>query len=703
MHKTYSDRIFSTNAPKGPWLAIVFCTFLYGAMAQTWNLKAPDSLLNAVRTSKGTEKVDALNHLSKQTIFFSNQEAVPIVKEALQLAETLHYHKGEANAIENIASLAFGSSDFHEAINLMNKAASIYKRYNYVEAFIECLIVEAAYFEYINDNGKIIDTYQQAIDVSKDNGRLDLESKAESYFVQYFLSIGDKANAKAYLSKSMTISKKANSNAALGHTYLAMALYFRSDNQYQKAIKYSKMMLTKPPFNEMQNKASVYSRMGGFFMDSNQNDSAFVYYHKALKFGVLCNDAGILATTFTRMAHLFQKEQQLDSALKYQKIALNVRRSHGIILLIGSSLSNIGTVYAQKHDYPQALSYYNQGLVIAKQSGYLNYIQFNYKCLYDLYLAQKNYKKSIYYNQLLSALNDSILNIQTRLKFNRIQDIYKSEQKQQAIEFLTKENDLQKLKINQTRYMTYVMVTLLILLFAIGVFLNIQAKLKVRHRQTDSERKLLRSQMNPQFIFNALISIQDFINNNESDEAAKYLTRFARLIRLVLTNSREESITLQREIDMLENYMALQKMRFKNKFDYTFIVDPNLDPEFINVPPMMTQPFLESAIELGIQGMSKPGYIEISILEREQNILIQVVDNGIMRKENQTQQAFPGEAIKSDALLITTERIRYLNHKHALKITFSINEFKDEHNQFAGTKALLVIPEMRLMPDSKRR
>lgn len=702
LHLTNSNRIFSTYVLKGFWIVVVFCTSICGATAQTLDLKAPDSLLSAVRTSIGTKKVDALNRLAIQTILFSTAEAVPIVKEALQTSEKLNYRKGEANAIENMALLLFRRGDFQKAIKLMDNAIFIYKQYKYQEAYINCMITKAGYYEFTNDNGKIIDTYQQAIDASKDNGRLDLESKAESFFVQYFLTIGDKANAIAYLSKAMANSKKSNSNIALGHTYLAMAIYYRSDKQYQKAIKYLRMTLTKVPFNEMQNRASVYSRMGGFFMDSNQNDSALVYYYKALKLGALYNDVGIMASTFTRMAHFFQKEQQLDSALKYQKVALNLRRIQGNNTLTGSSLTNIGTVYAQKRDYPRALNYYNQGLALAKKTGYLKYIQFNYQHIYNLYLAQKNYRKAINYNLLLSAINDSILNVETQQKFSSIQAMYESEQKQKAIEFLTKENDIQKLKINQTRYMAHIMGAILIFLTIIGILLNILAQLKARHRQMDSEQKLLRSQMNPQFIFNSLVSIQGFINNNESEEAAKYLTRFARLIRLVLTNSREEAITLQREIDMLENYMALQKMRFENKFDYTFIIDPNLDPEFINIPPMMAQPFLENAIELGIIGMNKPGYIEISIFERDQEILIQIVDNGIMRKNSNIHHTLSTETNKSDALLITKERIRQLNYKNALKITFSINELKDEHNQFAGTKALLVIPEKRLVPASKR-
>jgi tetratricopeptide (TPR) repeat protein len=699
-----SKRISKTEALKRLWITILVSVLFGMATAQSFIPKAPDSLLSAVRTSTGIKKVDALNQLAKQTIQFSTSEAVPIIKEALVLAESFHYQKGNSNALENLALLVFKRGDYNKGIKLMNYAAHTYKINNYQEDYINCLILEAGYYEFVNDNEKIVNTYLEAIITSKKIGRLDLESKADSYLGQYFLKLGDKSNALAYLSKAMINGKKSKNTIAIGNAIYAMALSFGSDKQYEKALRYLRVALEKvSSSNEILSSKTIYSKMGDFFLESNQNDSAFIYYNKVLKIASVSFDIGSMATTYTRIAHIFEQKQELDSSLKYQMLALTLRRTQGNLTLTGSSLTNIGTVYAKMHDYDRALNYYNQGLAIAKQTGYLNYIQFSYQRLYDLYFSQKNYKKAIDYNLLLSAINDSIINTETRQKFIRIQARYESAQKQKAIEFLTKENDIQKLKINQTRLLIYILGTLLILSIAIGILLNIQAKLNARYRQMESEQKLLRSQMNPQFIFNALVSIQGFIFNNESDIAAKYLTRFAKLIRLVLSNSREEYVSLRREIDMLENYLALQEMRFEKKFEYTFIVDPSLDPEFIKIPPMLAQPFVESAIEQGILGMDKPGFIEVSILEKDHSLIIKVLDNGNRRENNKVQDVISGDPDKSSALQITKERIRHLNHNQASKITLNINELKDENNQSKGTLAILIIPEKRLVPASTRK
>ena len=696
MYLNISKRICISLYLKGLWLTVCLCAFFSEGNSQTWNFKAPDSLISAVAATTGSKKADALNRLAQQTLLFSTTRAVPIVKAALRLTNEIHYQKGEADALENLALLIFKRGDFRKAIQLMNSAARIYKLNKNYEAHINCLILEASYYEFINDKGKILDTYLEALNASKEIGRLDLVSKSESYLGRHFMKTGDKTNARAYIGKARMNSIKSKNKVASWYAMYATALYNGSQKQYRKAINDATIALrTIPSANENQSRMSVLSSIGDFYLESKKHDSAFLYYNKAIKQCEILNDAGAMATLFTRKAHIFQLEQKLDSALAFQHFALKLRQLQGNITLTGSSLTNIGILYALMHDYPTALNYYDQGLAIAKQTGYLNYIQFNYKRLYDLYLSEGNYKKAIDYNLLLSAINDSILHNETRMKFSRIQSRFDDEQKQKAIEFLTKENDIQKLKINQTRFMIYILGALLILLIAIGVLLNIQAKLNARHRQMESEQKLLRSQMNPNFIFNALVSIQSFIYNNESDKAAKYLTRFARLIRLVLSNSREEFVTLRREIDMLENYLSLQKMRFENKFEYALIVDPLLDPEFIKIPPMLAQPFLDNAIELGIFGMNQPGFIELSILENDHNIIFQVFDNGNMRQNNQVKSE---NIHKSDALQITKERIKHLNHKHASKITFSIIQLKDKNDQVSGTIASLVIPEKRFSP-----
>ncbi|HEX7411298.1 MAG TPA: hypothetical protein VF298_04075, partial [Bacteroidales bacterium] len=156
MHPNISCRTFTTYARKDLWLTVAFSAFFFIANAQTWNPKAPDSLLRAARTSTGDKKVDVLNQLAKQTNLFSTSEAVSIIQQALQMAEMLHYQKGKANAIENMAVLMSRRSGYRTAINLINSAAIIHRQNNFFEAYINCLILKASYYDFLTDNEKII-------------------------------------------------------------------------------------------------------------------------------------------------------------------------------------------------------------------------------------------------------------------------------------------------------------------------------------------------------------------------------------------------------------------------------------------------------------------------------------------------------------------------------------------------------------------
>ena len=131
--------------------------------------------------------------------------------------------------------------------------------------------------------------------------------------------------------------------------------------------------------------------------------------------------------------------------------------------------------------------------------------------------------------------------------------------------------------------------------------------------QNDLQQQVLRSQMNPHFIFNVLGSIQNFLLSNDNKKAALYLSRFAALTRATLEYSASQSISLTKEIEMLKNYMELEKMRNPEKFSYTVITDENLEADFIQIPPMMIQPFIENSLKHGFADINYPGILTLSI------------------------------------------------------------------------------------------
>ncbi len=136
-------------------------------------------------------------------------------------------------------------------------------------------------------------------------------------------------------------------------------------------------------------------------------------------------------------------------------------------------------------------------------------------------------------------------------------------------------------------------------------------KTEFNKKLADVEMTALRAQMNPHFLFNCLNSINRFIVRNDAETASNYLTKFSRLIRLILQNSKSSTITLRNELEALKLYIELEEMRFENRFDYSIHVDDNIEVEFVEVPPLLLQPYVENAIWHGLMHKESKGKLTI--------------------------------------------------------------------------------------------
>jgi len=209
------------------------------------------------------------------------------------------------------------------------------------------------------------------------------------------------------------------------------------------------------------------------------------------------------------------------------------------------------------------------------------------------------------------------------------------------------------------------------------------------------ELKALRAQMNPHFVFNSLNSIQHYILYNKSDEAAKYLNKFAKLIRIILNNSEKSMVTINEDVESLKLYLELEVMRFDGKFDYSVNVDPSIDPDFDEIPPMLMQPYLENAILHGLNPKKDKGHLKIDIFTKNNYIVCRITDDGIGReKAGEIKRTQPGQQHKSLGMKITSERVRILNAIHQSDLNFTITDLKDERNESCGTMVELYIPHL---------
>ena len=204
------------------------------------------------------------------------------------------------------------------------------------------------------------------------------------------------------------------------------------------------------------------------------------------------------------------------------------------------------------------------------------------------------------------------------------------------------------------------------------------------------EQKILRTQLNPHFIFNALGAIQHYMINNTPEKAALYLAKFSKLMRSILECSRYNSITLSQELDNMRNYLDLQSLRFSKPFSYAVKLDKRINPDKVELPPLILQPILENAIEHGLMP-NKGGELTIRVQQKCNRIAVCVEDDGV-GIDYTTSTSATSERKNSLGNKLIYERLELINQKSKNKIRFNVQKRSTPSESLSGTKASLNIP-----------
>jgi len=223
---------------------------------------------------------------------------------------------------------------------------------------------------------------------------------------------------------------------------------------------------------------------------------------------------------------------------------------------------------------------------------------------------------------------------------------------------------------------------------------NEREKLIYQSRLLALEQQTLNASMNRHFIFNALNSIQYYINKQDRLSANRYLTSFAKLIRKNLDSSASGNVvTLTEELERLELYLTLENMRFQNKFTYEIIIDKEVDTEVVKIPPMLLQPYVENSIWHGILPMDKPGHITLKIYPEDNHVAIKITDNGIGINTSLKSKQKEGSDHVSRGIEITSGRLEVLkkltNENLQIKGPYDLSDKSENHQ---GTEVILELP-----------
>jgi LytS/YehU family sensor histidine kinase len=212
------------------------------------------------------------------------------------------------------------------------------------------------------------------------------------------------------------------------------------------------------------------------------------------------------------------------------------------------------------------------------------------------------------------------------------------------------------------------------------------------------EMRALQSQMNPHFIFNCINSIQGFILKNKTDEALGYLMDFAKILRLTLENASKEYIGLEEELQYIQYYLNLELMRFDQKFKVEILLPDDINPQIIQIPPMIIQPHVENAIRHGLlHKQDENGLLTIRFLVDEDALKCLIEDNGVGRRKSNEIESWKQLTHKPPSTRITQDRIDLLNKStQSDKYKVTITDLHAEKGEGSGTQVEIILPLITL-------
>ncbi|MBS2210344.1 tetratricopeptide repeat protein [Carboxylicivirga mesophila] len=537
---------------------------------------------------------------------------------------------------------------------------------------------------------------------------LDNSLKAYQASLRYFGSVNDssrfavlynniglihylRANYDSALvaySHSLEHEKYDGNKEGIAQSYQNLGIIYGKWERYDQVYEYyNNALLIYDELGNHSAAADVNNNIAVIALRMQDSEKAFHHYKKAYDAFSAIGDEQKMATVATNLGRLFATDRQYNRAQEYFDAALKVFTSLDDKIGLVHTYSMLGEMYQDRGMVNEAIEAYEQANFFNRKVGLREVQLDNLNELYEVYRQLGKYELANNVLEQSYALKDSIYNQEQLEKLIALEKRYHAEKGQKELVIL-------KAKEERTRmYMWGISLFFLLLTVIVLIWVYV-LKIKEKQRRLSMEQKVLRTQMNPHFIFNSLSALQCIIMENNKEDAIDFVADFSGLMRLVLQYAKEEHITLKKEKEILDRYMSLQNRRFDHQINYKIEFDEHIELENVLVPPMLTQPFLENAIEHG-QLNEKNSYIHVNLRRKDDKLEFSVEDNGIGIKSSLAKGKGKKHKHKSLAVSLTHERLSLLNNKENRKdVTLKIEDLSAYG--LKGTRVVFQVPFMTL-------
>lgn len=513
---------------------------------------------------------------------------------------------------------------------------------------------------------------QKEIAIRKNLLAFELAMQDNRYFEMstYSIEIGQMqeqiqnlSGAKYYYELALENAKSIRAKNQMGYvfTLLADVLRKEGDLKASQKLNFQALKWINPKTDPIRI-GTVERNIALNYIDLKAASQAMLHLRKALRHFNEANNEGQNAEIYSLIGQLHFQNGRTAEALHSFRISIQIADQAGMKEAKYRNYPLIAGIYQQLGKQELALQYLN------------NYVKYTEK-------AKEEQGKNI-----VAELAEEF---RSKERDRKIASQAESLEKQKRIRLLT-ESKLENatLRSQMKTYLIIAFIIVIALVSIIALYRSRQIAIQQKRKEAEMSQILLRTQMNPHFIFNAMSIIQSYIYDNDLKTSSEFLVSFSRLIRLILENSPKEFISIATEIDILTKYLETQKLRFEKRFDYDIICPENLVLENTLIPPMIAQPFVENSIEHGELHRIENGKIIVRFSEKKGMLSIEIEDNGIGRTHAGKNKK--GSDHKSMALHITQERIRIINEKQKSSGRLTIMDLNQDKK--TGTKVQISLP-----------
>jgi tetratricopeptide (TPR) repeat protein len=700
-------------------MQIIFCGICFSQTEQIYSLK------NLLSSLHDTARVNCLNTLSSvyngaftpATAYRQTDSARSFASEAQKEAIALHYTKGIAEAFQKLGEIEYELNNFSGAEKFFLMAVPLYSKINALREMNWTYVwlgytysSEGNYDSARNLFEKTLLFYKSIND--KENKALAFRSIAETYHCQGYYE-----KAFEYIQQDFQINKRDNDTKAHLYAPADKAALYEAAGETRLAINYYKQSTEFAKQNKWIE--FYYGIMGKIFCLEKKYDSA-LYYRQLYNNIIESSNTDTLIKkkylmgSYVNIGEIYFILKEYDKALINFQGSLQYFKNGNDINEVMDILRNIARTYDAEHNV-KTLIYAKELLNYAQKSRARPFIRDAYEILWHMYNRQNNVKAAYDYYLKYTAIKDSIVSDEYKRNIALSEMKTKEEQEQTQINLLNKDNQIKQDQLQKQAMIKNIFIVsfIILVLFGLAIFRNIILKRKneklqfenklkeekliselkhaaLRKLTNELEMEALRTQMNPHFIFNSLNSINMFILENNKLQASEYLSKFSRLIRLILQNSKEAFISLESELEALQLYLELESLRFDNKFEYKISVDEDINTSTLKVPPLIIQPYAENAIWHGLMHKKEKGHLEIVLYQEDEILFCKITDDGIGRRKSAELKS-KASIHKSMGIKITESRIEMMQSNRFDK-SVEIKDLVYADGSAAGTEVQIKIP-----------